>query len=81
MGHNSPEYIRVVAEAMKIATADKDSKVGDPKFFDVPMDELTSKDYAKRRADAIKRGDKADVTAAEHWWSGKQTYDTGHDRR
>lgn len=61
LGHNSPEYIRVVAEAMKIATIDKDTKVGDPKFYDVPMDELCSKEYAARQADAIKRGEKADV--------------------
>ena len=32
IGHNSPEYIRVVAEAMKIATIDKDTRVGDPRF-------------------------------------------------
>ncbi len=61
-GHNSPDYIRVVAEAMKIATADKDSKVGDPKFYDVPMAELCSKDYAAGLAEAIKLGEKADVT-------------------
>ena len=36
MGHNTPDYMRVVAEAMKIATADKDNFVGDPAFFDVP---------------------------------------------
>jgi gamma-glutamyltranspeptidase/glutathione hydrolase len=27
IGHNSPEYIRVVSEAMKIATADKDARL------------------------------------------------------
>lgn len=61
MGHNSPEYIRVVAEAMKIATIDKDAKVGDPKFYDVPMAELTSKEYAAEKAEAIRRGEQADV--------------------
>jgi gamma-glutamyltranspeptidase/glutathione hydrolase len=61
IGHNSPEYIRVVAEAMKIATIDKDTRVGDPRFYDVPMDELTSKEYAARMAEKIKRGEKADV--------------------
>ena len=35
LGHNSPEYIAVVAEAMKIATIDKDNKMGDPAFNDV----------------------------------------------
>ena len=33
MGHNTPDYMRVVAEAMKIATADKDNFVGDPAVF------------------------------------------------
>lgn len=61
LGHNSVEYIRTVAEAMKIATADKDAKVGDPRFVDVPVDELTSKEYAARRAEQIRRGEKAAV--------------------
>jgi gamma-glutamyltranspeptidase/glutathione hydrolase len=61
LGHNSPEYIHVVAEAMKIATADKDAKVGDPRFVDVPVAELTSKAYASAKADDIRRGVKARV--------------------
>jgi gamma-glutamyltranspeptidase/glutathione hydrolase len=61
MGHNSPEYIRVVAEAMKIATADKDARVGDPRFFDVPVGELTSKAYTERMAELIRRGEQAHV--------------------
>jgi gamma-glutamyltranspeptidase/glutathione hydrolase len=61
IGHNSPEYIRIVAEAMKIATADKDARVGDPRFVDVPVTELISKAYAARRAEEIERGEKAHV--------------------
>ena len=61
LGHNSPEYMHVVAETMKIATADKDAKVGDPRFVDVPVAELTSKAYASAKADAIRRGVKARV--------------------
>ena len=61
IGHNSPEYIRVVAEAMKIATVDKDTKVGDPRFHDVPVAEITSKEYAARKAERIKRGEKCAV--------------------
>jgi len=61
LGHNSPEYIHVVAEAMKVATADKDAKVGDPRFVDVPVAELTSKAYASAKADDIRRGVKARV--------------------
>jgi gamma-glutamyltranspeptidase/glutathione hydrolase len=61
MGHNSPEYIRVVAEAMKLATIDKDIRVGDPRFFEVPLDELTSKAYAAKLAEKIRAGEKAHV--------------------
>ena len=61
MGHNSPRYIATVSEAMKIATVDKDTKVGDPRFVDVPLDELTSKTYAARHADRIRRGEKTHV--------------------
>ena len=38
LGHNTAEYVRVVAEAMKRATIDKDRHVGDPAFVDVPVD-------------------------------------------
>ena len=43
--------------AMKIATVDKDTKVGDPRFHDVPVAELTSIEYAARKAELIKRGE------------------------
>jgi gamma-glutamyltranspeptidase/glutathione hydrolase len=70
MGHNSPDYIAAVAEAMKIATVDKDAKVGDPRFVDVPLAELTSKNYATKLAERIKSGVKTSVprlkTAAEN---------------
>ena len=61
MGHNAPDYIRIVAEAMKIATADKDAKVGDPRFFPVPVEELTSKAYAAAAAQRIRDGVHAHV--------------------
>ena len=61
MGHNSPEYIRVVSEAMKIATVDKDTSIGDPRFVHVPVNKLTSKDYAARMAERIRRHEKTDV--------------------
>ena len=61
LGHNSPEYIGVVAEAMKIATADKDARVGDPRFVDVPVAELTAKAYAAAKTEDIRRGVKAHV--------------------
>lgn len=61
MGHNSTDYIRIVAEAMKAATADKDMFVGDPAFVDIPA-RLTQKDYAAGIADRIRAGEKMQVT-------------------
>ena len=61
LGHNSPEYVRIVSEAMKIATVDKDTKVGDPKFIDVPVTTLASKTYAAEMAARIRRGEKTPV--------------------
>jgi len=61
LGHNSPDYIRFLAEGMKLATIDKDLFLGDPLFIDVPVGRLTDKAYAKRLAERIRSGEKADV--------------------
>jgi len=61
LGHNSPEYIRIVCEAMKRATIDKDRHIGDPAFVDVPLDRLLSKAGAAEAAAEIRAGRKADV--------------------
>jgi len=76
MGHNSADYIATVAEAMKIATVDKDTKVGDPRFVDVPIDELTSKDYAAPLAARIKRGERTPVPRFKG--KGNESADTTH---
>ena len=61
MGHNSPEYIRTLAEVMKIATSDKDNYVGDPRFVDVPLERLTDKTYAAEHAGLISSGKRQHV--------------------
>ena len=76
MGHNSPDYIATVSEAMKIATVDKDAHVGDPKFIDVPLGRLTSKDYAGEMAARIKRGEKTRVPRFNP--GGTESKDTTH---
>ncbi len=76
MGHNSPDYIATVSEAMKIATIDKDVHVGDPRFVDVPLDRLTSKDYARKCAERIKSGEKAHVPRYNP--GGAESKDTTH---
>ena len=56
MEHNSPAYIQRVCEAMKQATSDKDRYIGDPRFFEVPLELLLSKDRAREVAEQIRAG-------------------------
>jgi gamma-glutamyltranspeptidase / glutathione hydrolase len=47
LGPNSAATIHQMAEAMKYAYADRSEYLGDPDFVDVPIEALTSKEYAK----------------------------------
>lgn len=73
LGHNSGEYIRVVAEAMKRATADKDRFVGDPAFVDVPVERLLGKAAARQSAADIRHGVKAAVPRVNDGRPSKDT--------
>jgi len=53
MGHNSPQYLHVVVEAVKLAFADRDRYYGDPKFSKIPEEILLSKSYAAERRKLI----------------------------
>ncbi|MCJ7739488.1 MAG: gamma-glutamyltransferase family protein [Anaerolineae bacterium] len=46
MVHNSPEYIHLLAMAMKAAFADRNPNLGDPEAVDVPLKWMTSKSRA-----------------------------------
>ncbi|MEI9412021.1 gamma-glutamyltransferase family protein [Mesorhizobium salmacidum] len=50
---NSPGYIHIVSEALKLALVDRDAYYGDPKLVEVPQSALLSKEYAKDRARLI----------------------------
>lgn len=52
MGHNSPQYVHTVVEAMKLGYADRDAYYGDPDFSKIPP-QLVSKEYAKVRRPLI----------------------------
>jgi gamma-glutamyltranspeptidase/glutathione hydrolase len=77
LGHNSPEYVRVAAEAMKIAGRDKEEHIGDPDFTAPPLDRLLSDAYADECAARIRagektrlsrvRGDSKDTTTISCW--------------
>jgi len=53
MGHNSPQYLHTVIEAVKLAFADRDEYYGDPKFSKIPEETLLSKEYAAERRKLI----------------------------
>ena len=68
LGSGSAETIHLMAESMKRAYADRSEYMGDPDFFDVPMQELTSKDYAASIREGISRNrstDSADLAPAD----------------
>jgi gamma-glutamyltranspeptidase / glutathione hydrolase len=50
---NSTEYIHTLVEALKLAYADRDTYYGDPKFVEVPMKRLLSKEYGAERRKLI----------------------------
>jgi gamma-glutamyltranspeptidase/glutathione hydrolase len=64
LGHNAPEYIRIVAEAMKIAGRDKDAHIGDPAWTPPPLDHLLSDAYAADCAEGIRAGRKISLSRA-----------------
>ena len=53
LGHNSPDYIHLVAETLNLSFADRDQFYGDPEFVDVPMEILLSKAYTEERRQAL----------------------------
>ena len=53
---NSAQYVHLVAEVMRRAFADRAEYLGDPDFnLDMPLDKLTSKEFAKKRFENIDR--------------------------
>jgi gamma-glutamyltranspeptidase/glutathione hydrolase len=67
LGYGTADGIHLLAEALKIAFADRAAATGDPAFVDVPVARLIAKDYAAaRRADidVAKAGAPAAAVAA-----------------
>ncbi|HEQ60552.1 MAG TPA: gamma-glutamyltransferase, partial [Firmicutes bacterium] len=60
LGHNTPEYIHTLAEAMKWAFADRERYMADPDFVEVPFERLIEKDYARQIAARIEAGKAAE---------------------
>lgn len=69
---NSAEYIHLFSEAFKIAFADRAEYMADTDFApNVPLDGLTSKDYAKDLA--------AKITDQAQVWNAGDPFAYGHD--
>lgn len=54
LAHNSARYVHLVAEIEKRVFADRAEYLGDPDYYDVPLDQLLSDDYLRRRATEIR---------------------------
>ncbi|AJD44430.1 gamma-glutamyltransferase [Rhizobium sp. SEMIA 4085] len=65
MQHSSAEHVRILFEAMKRMTIDKDAHMGDPTYVDVPYEKLLSREHAQAHALAIKAGEIASVDRLE----------------
>ncbi len=66
LGHNSADYIHLLAEAMKMATADRILWGGDPKFHQIPLERLLSEAYIAQRRELIDRNE-ASRSEGERW--------------
>ena len=53
LGQNSADYIHLLAEAVKLAVADRIRWAGDPKFTLIPLDRLLSESYVAERRRVI----------------------------
>lgn len=50
---DSPQFVHAIAEAGKLAMADRLAWLGDPNFVDVPVQDLLARDYLSARAAQI----------------------------
>ncbi|KPK77904.1 MAG: hypothetical protein AMJ79_01740 [Phycisphaerae bacterium SM23_30] len=53
LGWNTAETVHLMVEAERRAYADRNEYIADPDFIDVPVETLTSKEFADRRAEGI----------------------------
>ena len=49
LGEGTADYYHHMAEAVKLAFADRNAWLTDPKFLEIPLDRLLAKDYAAER--------------------------------
>jgi len=56
LGHNSPDYLNLVAEVQRLGISDRNRYVADPEVISVPVAHLLSEEYAASRRQLITLG-------------------------
>jgi gamma-glutamyltranspeptidase/glutathione hydrolase len=79
LGHNSPAYVHLLTEALKLAFADRERYYGDPEFVEVPLQAMLSQEYVEARRQLL-RPDTAhpDMPPAGDPWHGNATMAPWH---
>ncbi|MDH2414749.1 gamma-glutamyltransferase [Nocardioides sp. CER19] len=62
-GDGTADYYHHIVEAVKIAFADRDEWLTDPRFVDIPVERMISKEYADQRRRLIDPERAADISA------------------
>lgn len=76
LGHNSPAYLHLLGEVMRLAVADRNRYVGDPEFIKVPVDKLVSKQYAAERRKLIHLDSTMSVATAGDFGKPEEAHTT-----
>jgi gamma-glutamyltranspeptidase/glutathione hydrolase len=76
-GHNSAQYVHLLAEAMRRAFLDRARFLGDPDFVQPPIGRLTSKAYATELRRSILQ-DRASVSTPTQLAQGFESSETTH---
>lgn len=76
LGQNSAKTLHLMAESFKLSKTDSYKYVGDPKFNDIPLEILLSKEYAKERAALI--SEESVLTDIQEGVAGYESPSTTH---
>jgi gamma-glutamyltranspeptidase/glutathione hydrolase len=72
LGFGTSETTHLIAEVLKIAFADRAAASGDPDYIKVPVQRLTSKEYAAERRRAL------DLDCAQAWGAGVEQLESAY---
>ncbi|XP_028406651.1 uncharacterized protein LOC114529104 [Dendronephthya gigantea] len=71
--HNSSEYIQLVSEALRLAFADSFKYCADPEHSELPVDQLLSEEYGRKRASLIEKEKCVKIHSPGTFYSGSDT--------